>query len=122
MHVVISAEPAILARFPTWTEKVRQYRESLVLYQQARQRQLLARAELPARAPVQEDASTHLAALTPRQREIAVLIARGLTNQQIAKELVLAPGTVANHVAHILERLDVRSRIDVAVRVTAEHR
>ena len=119
---VISAETRILALFPSWSEKVRQYHESLFLYQRARARQqkLRARAEVPARPP-EKHTTANLDALTPRQREIAALIARGLTNQQIANELVLTPGTVANHVAHILERLAVRSRTDVAVRVTEEH-
>jgi len=53
--------------------------------------------------------------LTPRQLDIAQLIARGYTNQQIADCLVLTPGTVANHVQHILERLGLRSRTQVAV-------
>ena len=55
--------------------------------------------------------------LTPRQREVAALIAGGLTNEQIAKRLVLTPGTVANHVEHILRRLSVRSRTEVATLV-----
>ena len=53
--------------------------------------------------------------LTPRQREIAALIAGGCTNQQIAERLVLEVGTVANHVAQILERLGVANRAQVAV-------
>jgi DNA-binding CsgD family transcriptional regulator len=53
--------------------------------------------------------------LTARQVEIVRLIARGYTNQQIADALVLTPGTVANHVQHILERLDLHSRTQVAV-------
>jgi DNA-binding CsgD family transcriptional regulator len=54
-------------------------------------------------------------ALTPRQMEIARLIARGYTNQRIADALVLTPGTVANHVQHILDRLGLHSRTQVAV-------
>src|SRR4051812_32920349 len=56
-----------------------------------------------------------VAALTARQREIAQLIARGFTNAQIAQQLVITPGTAANHVAMILQRLGVNSRTDVAV-------
>ena len=62
--------------------------------------------------PVLGDAG---AALTPRQREVAALIARGLTNQQIADRLVLTKGTVANHVEHILGRLGASSRTRIAV-------
>jgi two-component system, OmpR family, sensor kinase len=55
-----------------------------------------------------------LGGLTPRQREIAGLIARGYSNAEIAGELVLVPGTVANHVEQILTRLGFRSRAQVA--------
>ena len=63
-------------------------------------------------------AVTMIQTLTPRQQEVAALIAEGLTNEQIAGRLVLVPGTVANHVAAILERLDVRSRTEIAVWAT----
>jgi DNA-binding NarL/FixJ family response regulator len=52
--------------------------------------------------------------LTRRQREVAVLIARGYSNKQIADELVLTTGTASNHVAQILRRLGCRSRAQVA--------
>jgi len=48
--------------------------------------------------------------LTSRQREIASLVARGLTNRQIASELRISENTVANHVARILRKLDATSR------------
>lgn len=53
--------------------------------------------------------------LTPRQREVAALIARGYSNRRIAETLVLEEGTVANHVQHILGRLGVSNRAQVAV-------
>jgi DNA-binding CsgD family transcriptional regulator len=53
--------------------------------------------------------------LTPREREVGVLIASGLTNAQIARQLVVTNGTVANHVAHILSKLGCRNRAQVAV-------
>jgi len=52
--------------------------------------------------------------LTPRQREIASLVASGRTNRQIAQELVLTTGTVANHVAQILDRLGLDNRVQLA--------
>jgi two-component system, OmpR family, sensor kinase len=52
--------------------------------------------------------------LTPRQREIAALIAAGLTNEQIANKLVLTKGTVANHVERILNRLGAERRTQIA--------
>jgi signal transduction histidine kinase/DNA-binding CsgD family transcriptional regulator len=52
--------------------------------------------------------------LTRRQREIAGLLAHGLTNGEIARQLVLTSGTVANHVASVLQRLGFDSRTEVA--------
>ena len=52
--------------------------------------------------------------LTQRQREIAAFIAQGLTNEEIADRLVVSAGTVANHVASMLQRLAVGSRTQIA--------
>jgi DNA-binding NarL/FixJ family response regulator len=52
--------------------------------------------------------------LTQRELEVAALVARGLTNRQIANELVITEGTAANHVKHILARLVLDSRVQVA--------
>jgi predicted ATPase/class 3 adenylate cyclase/DNA-binding CsgD family transcriptional regulator len=52
--------------------------------------------------------------LTRREQEVAVLIARGLTNAQIAAELVITEGTAASHVNHILSKLEYGSRVQVA--------
>jgi signal transduction histidine kinase/DNA-binding CsgD family transcriptional regulator len=52
--------------------------------------------------------------LTVRQREIAALVARGYTNQQIATEMVITPGTAANHVQQILGRVGLGSRAELA--------
>lgn len=52
--------------------------------------------------------------LTRRERQVAVLIAGGLSNRQIADALVLTPGTAANHVANILRKLDCANRVQVA--------
>jgi two-component system, OmpR family, sensor kinase len=60
------------------------------------------------------DAHVGRSALTPRQREIAGLISQGLSNAAIAEQLVLTHGTVANHVASILQRLDLDSRTQIA--------
>jgi DNA-binding CsgD family transcriptional regulator len=57
-----------------------------------------------------------LGKLTAREREVAALIAQGFTNDEIAQRLVLTTGTVANHVAHILGKLNVTSRVLVAVK------
>jgi DNA-binding CsgD family transcriptional regulator len=52
--------------------------------------------------------------LTRREIEVAALIARGLTNRQIAEQLVISEWTVDTHVRHILNKLAVRSRAQVA--------
>jgi DNA-binding NarL/FixJ family response regulator len=54
-------------------------------------------------------------ALTERERDVVELIVRGYTNRQIAAELVIAEGTAVRHVANILNKLDLRSRAQVAV-------
>jgi two-component system OmpR family sensor kinase len=59
-------------------------------------------------------AREQLARLTPRQREVAALIGRGQTNAQIASELVVTKGTIANHVADILDRLGCCNRSQIA--------
>jgi len=58
-----------------------------------------------------------LGQLTSRQLEVAILIANGLSNQQIADRLVVTTGTVANHVAQVLARLGMDSRTQVAALV-----
>jgi DNA-binding NarL/FixJ family response regulator len=52
--------------------------------------------------------------LSPRELEVAALVARGMTNRQIAEELVITEGTAANHVKHILARLVFDSRVQIA--------
>jgi non-specific serine/threonine protein kinase len=52
--------------------------------------------------------------LTVREREIASLIADGLSNHDIAERLVITQGTVEVHVKHILSKLGLRSRVQVA--------
>ena len=52
--------------------------------------------------------------LTPREHEIVLLIAQGLSNKQIADELVISPATAARHVANILAKLGFSSRTQVA--------
>jgi DNA-binding NarL/FixJ family response regulator len=57
---------------------------------------------------------TGLAALTPREREVVALIARGYSNKAIADELVISPSTAARHVANIMGKLGFTSRTQVA--------
>ncbi|GII92730.1 hypothetical protein Ssi02_29610 [Sinosporangium siamense] len=60
--------------------------------------------------------------LTAREREVAGLIARGLSNRAIADELVISPATAARHVANILAKLGFSSRTQVAAWVLESER
>jgi DNA-binding CsgD family transcriptional regulator/tetratricopeptide (TPR) repeat protein len=76
---------------------------------------------IPAVPPTAEHpAANRTSLLTQRQREVAILIARGLTNRQIAHRLTISEGTVGSHVEHILDRLGCQSRAQVAVWVVEQ--
>ena len=66
-------------------------------------------APVPHRPP-----GTHGDVLTKRQYEVAALIAEGMTDRQIAEQLVISPRTAESHVEQILARLDFRSRAEIA--------
>jgi DNA-binding CsgD family transcriptional regulator len=59
-------------------------------------------------------ADAQVALLTPRECEVAALVAQGLTNRQIAETLVISDRTADNHVSHILDKLGLSSRAQVA--------
>ena len=73
--------------------------------------------ELAARhAPAETPAGLDTAGLTDREAEVLRLIARGLTNAEIAAELFVSPETVKTHVAHVLTKLDARDRTQAVIR------
>lgn len=66
--------------------------------------------DLPRNLPPAEQSDP----LTPREREIAALVARGLTNSEIADELFITAGTAKTHLANIQAKLGARNRVGVA--------
>jgi predicted ATPase/DNA-binding CsgD family transcriptional regulator len=84
--------------------------------------EIVAEALAPAQpaAPPLPPSGTRSGPLTRREREVAALIARGMTNRQIAEELFIAERTADTHVEHILAKLGLASRSQVAAWVV-EH-
>jgi len=73
-------------------------------------------SQLATMAPEQERAPARvLDVLTERERQVLELIARGLTNTEIAAELYVAEATVKTHVGRILAKLNARDRVQVVV-------
>jgi DNA-binding NarL/FixJ family response regulator len=87
--------------------------EQAIEYALSEEKPIPFRSPAPERAPADEPPN-----LTSREREVAILVARGLTNHQIAQELVLSEHTVITHVRNILKKLNLRSRTQLTLWVT----
>ena len=70
-----------------------------------------ARHQAPATTPT----PPALAELTPREQEVLNLLARGLSNPEICRQLVISEATTKTHVAHILQKLDLRDRVQAVI-------
>jgi DNA-binding NarL/FixJ family response regulator len=66
-------------------------------------------------APGRREAPASLEELTPRELEVFKLLARGMSNAEIAENLIVSETTVKTHVAHILMKLGVRDRVQAVV-------
>jgi DNA-binding NarL/FixJ family response regulator len=63
--------------------------------------------------------SPHLSAITKRQLAVASLVARGLSNPEVARVLNISINTVKKHVRDLFERCEVASRAELAARLVA---
>src|SRR5690348_12676402 len=62
----------------------------------------------------------HMENLTPREFELAQLVAEGFTNRQIADRLILSRQTVKNHIRAAFRKLQVSNRVELSIRLSAK--
>ena len=72
-------------------------------------------ARLPCAAPRPSPDGGALAGLTEREVEVLALVARGMSNSEIADHLVISPATAKTHVAHLLAKLSARDRVQLVI-------
>jgi DNA-binding NarL/FixJ family response regulator len=122
-------QPQFLIARQNWAAALTAYRRSVDLYRQVLQSRVDKDAHMHAgtRSAGQTSEVEHARRradrvapagqpdlLSAREREVAELLALGYSNSQIADALVITRGTVANHVAHILTKLGLANRTQVA--------
>lgn len=95
---------------------------AIVASTEAMQRARSVSAQLDARlaevrrdAVMAEPAPNDLAILSPREKEVLILVAAGHTNKAIADELYLSPNTIKTHVSSLLMKLRAETRVQLAV-------
>jgi DNA-binding NarL/FixJ family response regulator len=127
------------AEVQRWFRQVRAYRDAVRRYQEGVARYYAhggrpvgspASADRPAAGPLQDAGpaarspaeACDWGPLTRREREVAALVTRGLSNRRIAAALVVEEGTVANHVRRIRLRLGFESRSHIAAWVASDER
>ena len=84
-------------------------------------RLVLGRVSRPVRRPLAASvpADGRFGTLTRRELEVAVFVARGMTNREIAELLVLSERTIDNHVQHVMDKLGAHRRSEIAAWVAA---
>jgi DNA-binding NarL/FixJ family response regulator len=78
-------------------------------------RRLIGHFAADLRTDRQRVARERLAALTDREREVLAVVARGLSNADIGRELFMSEATVKAHVSRVLVKLDATNRVQVAI-------
>lgn len=72
-------------------------------------------AKVPESSTDSQKNAQDLSQLTPREQEVLGLISNGATNREIAEKLYIAEGTVKTHITHLLARLELRNRSQLAI-------
>jgi DNA-binding NarL/FixJ family response regulator len=81
-------------------------------------RRVMAFAAEPAGDPRRDRARERLERLSPGEREVALLVGQGRTNQEIAGELIMSTATVKAYMSRILTKLELTNRVQVALLVS----
>lgn len=82
--------------------------------------EVLDQGDAPSPTPPPVEPGEAWACISPREREVLALVAEGRSNKAIAEALFVSPNTVKTHVAALLTKLDVESRVQLAA-LAARH-